>query len=84
MDSDEAAGLAVSTIHFAKTKAERLKRKDPRPSIEERYKGRDDYARQARAAAHKLVEGRYLLEDDLERVVESCLALCDHLSTGGR
>ena len=60
MDSDEAAGLEGSTIYFARTKAERLKRKGPRPSIEERYKGRDDYARLASAAARKLVEDRYL------------------------
>ena len=80
MDSDEVAGLAGSTIFFARTKAERLKRKDSRPSIEERYQSRDDYKRQVRAAGHKLVESRYLLEDDLERVVESCLALWDHLS----
>ena len=80
MDSDEVAGLAGSTIFFARTKAEHLKRKNSRPSIEERYQSRDDDKRQVRAAGHKLVESRYLLEDDLERVVESCLALWDHLS----
>ena len=82
IDTDEVAGSAGSTLYFARTKAERLKRKDPRPSIEERYESRDEYGRQARAAALKLVEERYLLEADLGRVVESCLALWDHLSTG--
>jgi hypothetical protein len=43
---------------------------DPRPSIEERYRDRDDYLRQIRAAADALVRDRLLLADDVADVVD--------------
>ena len=57
----ELAGLLGSFIPFAKTKADRRKSGDPRPSIEERYKSRNDYVQQISRATRVLVEQRYLL-----------------------
>jgi hypothetical protein len=52
------------------TKAEREKSGDPRLSIEERYKDHADYVRQVSRAARALVEARYLLSEDAERIIE--------------
>ena len=65
----ELAGLLGSFIPFAKTKAQRRRTRDPRPSIQERYKNRDDYVRQFSRAARRLVEQRYLLAEDAERMI---------------
>jgi hypothetical protein len=65
----ELSGLLGSFIPFAQTKAERRKTGDPRLSIEERYKNRNDYVRQISRAARSLVEQRYLLPEDAERMV---------------
>jgi hypothetical protein len=65
----ELAGLLGSFIPFAKTKAERRQTGDPRLSIEERYRNRDDYVQQISRAARILVEDRYLLPEDAERII---------------
>jgi hypothetical protein len=51
------------------TKADREARKDPRPSVAERYRDRDDYLAKLRAAAQELIKGRYLLPEDMENVL---------------
>ena len=58
-----------STFPFAATKAEREQRGDPRPSIEERYRDRDAYLAQVRAAAESLADQRYLLAEDIDLAV---------------
>ena len=65
----ELAGLLGSFIPFAKTKVQRRRTRDPRPSIQERYKNRDDYAQQFSRAARLLVDQRYLLSEDAERMI---------------
>ncbi len=50
---------------------------DQRLSIEERYSDRHDYAAQAKAAASKLAEDGYLLAEDVDLVVKSCLERYD-------
>ena len=65
----ELAGLLGSFIPFAKTNSELRKTGDPRPSIEERYKDRNDYVQQISRAARILVDQRYLLEKDAERMI---------------
>ncbi len=62
--------LIGSYLPFAKTKAEREARHDPRPSIEERYHGRDDYLQKIRASALALVKDGFLLAEDVENTVE--------------
>jgi hypothetical protein len=66
----ELAGLLGSFIPFSKTNAARRKIGDPRLSIAERYLDRDDYVRQISCMARSLVEQRYLLPEDAERIIE--------------
>ena len=67
---DELSGLLGSFIPFAKTKARRKKTSDPRLSLQERYKDRMDYVQQVSHAARALVEQRYLLPEDAERIIK--------------
>ena len=56
-------------VPFAKTKAERDAKGDPRLSIEERYKDQADYVQQVSRAARALVDERFLLPEDAERLI---------------
>jgi Alpha/beta hydrolase domain len=60
-----------STIPFPRTPEERIARDDPRPSIAERYASRDAYLERVRTAAMRLVEQRYLIESDVEEIVDA-------------
>ncbi|MGZ8500350.1 MAG: alpha/beta hydrolase domain-containing protein [Candidatus Binatia bacterium] len=66
---DELSGLLGSFIPFAKTKAQRRKTADPRLSLQERYRNRVDYVQRVSHAARILVDQRYLLPDDAERII---------------
>ena len=79
--ADHNPGNAGAAIPFAWTKAERLKRADPRLSVEERYAGRGAYRKKAAAAARALVAGGYLLAQDAPHTVEHALALWDYLES---
>lgn len=61
--------LVGSYIPLPRTRAEREAMRDPRRSIEERYRGREDYVQRVGAAAADLVRGRYLLEEDVADVM---------------
>jgi uncharacterized protein (DUF924 family) len=65
-----------SFIPFARTRAEREAAGDPRPSLEERYGGRDAYVARVRAAAEALVAERLLLPQDAAAAVAAAEA-CD-------
>src|SRR3954471_9264029 len=62
---ERLAGEIGSYIPFARTKAERERARDPRLSIEERYRNRDEYVGKSAAVALELVQKRYLLEQDV-------------------
>ena len=62
--------LMGSYVAFSTTKSERERSKDPRPSIEERYPSRDRYVALVQDVAASLVKDRYLLPDDLPKLVE--------------
>jgi hypothetical protein len=66
---DELCYLNGQYIPFAKTKEEREKSGDPRLSIEERYKDQADYVQQVSRAARNLVDERFLLPEDAERII---------------
>jgi Alpha/beta hydrolase domain len=70
LTEDELCGLFGSYIPFAGTKEERTKVADPRPSIEERYKDHADYVQKVSHAARALVDERFLLLEDAERIIE--------------
>jgi hypothetical protein len=59
-----------SYIPFNLTRAERVARSDPRPSIEERYRSRTEYLERVAQAAQDLVRDGYALAEDKESIVE--------------
>jgi hypothetical protein len=71
------APLFGSTWVFPKTEQERTASSDPRPAIDERYGGKQDYLDKVNAAARELVAQRYLLEEDIERCVAVASAKWD-------
>ncbi len=77
----EIYNLLGSYVPFALTKAEREARRDPRPSIAERYRNREDYIAKLRAAAEDLVTRRYLLAEDVDNVVERGVAQWQFLTS---
>ena len=62
---DRLAGEIGSYIPFARTKADRDRAGDPRLSIEERYRNRDEYVGRFAASTLDLVERGYLLPEDV-------------------
>ena len=70
---DRLAGEIGSYIPFARTSADRERAGDPRPSIAERYKGRDDYVGKFAAAALDLVARRYLLQEDVADLLKHAI-----------
>ena len=62
--------LLGSYVPFPKTRAEQDARLDPRASVEERYRGREDYLGRVRRAADELIQQRFLLPEDLETVLD--------------
>jgi hypothetical protein len=62
--------LLGSYIPFPRTRAEREANGDPRLSIEERYANVDEYLARVRSAATELIRQRYMLEEDLDAVME--------------
>jgi hypothetical protein len=62
--------LLGSYVPFAPTRAARQANGDPRLSVEERYRGADDYMQRIRTAAMDLIRRRYVLAEDLDAIVE--------------
>jgi hypothetical protein len=74
---DSLAPYVGSYLPFAWTKAEREASGDPRPSIEERYRGREEFLGRATAAMLALRGQRLLLPEDVPAVLERALAHWD-------
>lgn len=68
---DVLSSMQGSYIPFARDEAERKAKGDPRPSIAERYPSREHYVGEVAEAALRLIEERYLLAEDLPRMLES-------------
>jgi len=66
---DTLVAMAGSYIPFAKTRSDRDKSHDPRLSVEERYGSRAEYVHRVEATAQKLVQERYLLQEDVAPIV---------------
>jgi hypothetical protein len=67
---DRLAGEIGSYIRFARTRADRDRAGDPRLSIEERYRNRDEYVGKFAVAALDLVERGCLLQEDLADLIK--------------
>ncbi len=65
--------LQAGTIPFAKTKAERMAKGDPRPSLEERYGSLLNYYSLAVRAANRIVAQRLMLPEDADREINQLL-----------
>lgn len=65
----ELASLLGSYIPFAKTRAERMKSSDSRESIEERYGSFRTYQARFVGTCRRLAKDRYLLQEDVERLI---------------
>jgi hypothetical protein len=63
-----------SFVPFARTRAEREAKGDPRPSLEERYRSHDDYVRAVTQVCQRLVGQRLMLPEDAARMVETARA----------
>ncbi|HEY7699262.1 MAG TPA: alpha/beta hydrolase domain-containing protein, partial [Vicinamibacteria bacterium] len=68
---DVLSSMQGSYIPFARDEAERRAKGDPRPSIAERYPSREHYLGLVAEAAIRLIEDRYLLSEDLPRILEA-------------
>ena len=66
----ELCYLDGMALPFARTASEREARKDPRPSLAERYQDRNAYVAKVRNAALDLQRRGYLLEEDVAKIVE--------------
>ena len=67
---EQRVSFLGSWIPLAKTAEERKKSGDPRLSIAERYKSQDEYMSRFEQAARKLIEQRFLLQEDLPVILE--------------
>jgi len=77
--AEELAEFYGSFFPFARTKEERQRTGDPRPSVAERYASREEYVKRVAAAADELVAARFLLPRDRDAVVDRAARLWDAL-----
>lgn len=82
--ADEISSMQGSFIPFARTRAEREKAADPRLSIEERYRGREEFLGKISAAAAKLVEQGYVLGQDVPGILKQAGERWDWVSSEPR
>ena len=76
---DVTYDMVGSFVPFPRTRADREKSGDPRLAIAERYASREDYLRKIRAAAEELVQARFMLQADVQRVTDRAAARWDSL-----
>lgn len=62
--------MAGAHIPFARTRQEREQRKDPRPSVAERYASKSDYLQKVQNVATQLATERYVLPEDVRSLVD--------------
>lgn len=77
---EEMFSMVGSFFPLAKTKAEREKVRDPRPSIAERYGSREEYLGKVKQAANDLVRSGYLLAGDVAALEERAGKMWDALA----
>jgi alpha/beta hydrolase family protein len=80
---DRLAGEIGSYIPFARTRADRERAGDPRQSIEERYRNRDEYVGKSAAAALDLVDRGYLLREDVADLLKHAVEHYDWATRAG-
>jgi len=78
-EPNEVLSMPGGFIPFPRTRAERERWGDPRPSVEERYPDRADYVRRLEEAARQMMGERLLLDEDFNRAVDGAESLWDWL-----
>jgi len=63
-------GLAGWTLPLPSTELEKNNTNDPRPSLESLYRSKEIYISMVREAARDLAKERYILEEDIEEIVD--------------
>ena len=66
-----------SFVPFPRTRADRERTNDPRPSIEERYQNKDAYLGLITKSANDLAAKGYLIKEDVPRIVQQAGARWD-------
>ncbi len=77
------SSMQGSYIPFPLTRQGGLRDNDPRPSIEERYGGREQYIGMVSEAAMNLIEEGYLLAEDLNQILDRARTHWDYVMSGG-
>jgi len=78
---EELYSMVGSWIPFPRTTADREKKKDPRRSIAERYRDKNDYLTQIVVAAHRLADEGFILDRDIPRLRERAAQEWDYVLT---
>jgi hypothetical protein len=81
---EQLIAMAGSTLQFASSPAERARDADPRPSIAERYRERNEYLARVRTVAQELAVQRLLLPEDVDLVVDAAVKRYDAFTTATR
>ena len=79
--TDVLSSMQGSFIPLARSGADRKRSNDPRASIEERYRDKDQYVGLVTKAALELIDQRYLLAEDLAAVVRDAGRHWDYAAT---
>lgn len=79
---DEMASFIGSYFPFARTRVERERAHDPRPSIEERYPDRAAYLTRYQAAINRLLNERLLLDRDVPKLLDRASRLWEFAQAG--
>jgi hypothetical protein len=67
---NERVAFELSFVPFPKTEADRVKSRDPRRSIADRYEDRDDYFARFTNALDKLIQQRWILPEDRSAMLQ--------------
>ena len=77
--TDVVSSMQGSFIPLSRTQADRERSSDPRRSVEERYRGRDQYLAEITRAANDLVSKGYLIKADVPHIVEQAGTRWDYV-----
>lgn len=80
----DLCGLSGMVLPFARTKTERQTNMDPRPSLEERYGNRAGFVRAVEETTRRLVNERFLLQEDADRYIQAARENPELLQTQAR
>ena len=70
----QICNYAGGMLPFARTAAERLANKDPRPSLQERYGSHDGYVQAVKKATERAVRAGFLLPEDATGLIAAAQA----------